>query len=299
MNVSIKVPATTANLGPGFDCLGLALGLYNYVTFSTAESGLTIEVEGEGADLIPTDESNLVVKAAQKVFDKVGRVPAGLHIHQINRIPVSSGLGSSGASALGGMLAANALVGGTLLLDEIVEMAVEMEGHPDNAVAAAYGGMVLIVQETEPLHIEPIPIPPMEAIIVLPDYEFPTSLARSVLPPDLSRKDVIHNTGRMGLLIYSLMMGYQDKFKIAMQDRGHQPYRLPLVPGMEQAFESAYLAGATGVSLSGAGPSVVAFAQANHDAIGYAIQNAFKQAGLSSRKWVLPIDKQGAVVTLE
>lgn len=297
MNVTVKVPATTANLGPGFDCLGLALGLYNYVTFRTIEAGLTIEVEGEGAGRIPTDESNLVVQAAQRVFERVGKSPAGLHIHQINRIPVSSGLGSSGASVLGGMLAANVLVGGTLLQDEIVEMAVEMEGHPDNVVAAAYGGMVLIVPETTPLHIEPIPIPPMEVIIVLPDFDLSTQQARAVLPPALSRKDVVFNTGRVALLIYALMMGYQDKFKVAMQDRGHQPYRLPLVPGMEQALELAYQAGATGVALSGAGPSVMAFAQANHDYIGEMIMKGFDAAGLTSRKWVLPLDKQGAVVT--
>ena len=300
--VTVTIPATTANLGPGFDCLGLALGLYNEVTLAAAPAGtypndLHITIYGEGAGRLPGDARNLVAQAAARIFAHLGHGPAGLHITQHNRIPVGSGLGSSAAAVLGGMLAANALVDGGLSQAEILRLAAAMEGHPDNVVPAGLGGLVLINQAADgQLHVEPIPLPPQQVVIVLPDFDLPTATARAALPRQVPLADAIFNAGRLALLVRALAAGDYQRLPLAMQDRLHQPYRLPLIPGMAAAFAAAYAAGAAGVALSGAGPSLLAFAPDNHQAIAAAIQAAFAPAGLPSRAWILPVDAQGAQV---
>lgn len=298
--VKVSIPATTANLGPGFDCLGLALGLRNEICMTAVpEPGLTVEVDGEGAGHIPTDASNMVVRAAEMMFERVGKRPSGLHIQQTNHIPVSSGLGSSAAATLGGILAANALVVGGLTDQELVATAVATEGHPDNVVPAFYGGLTLSVMDADALHVEPIAVPPMQVVIVLPDFDLPTKAARAALPTQIPLRDAIFNISRMGLLLRALERGDYAAMSLAMQDRLHQPYRLPLVPGLVDVFEAAKEVGATAVTLSGAGPSVAAFAPANHKAIAQTIQSAFAQAGLESRAWILPVENKGSVMIAE
>ena len=295
--VKVTIPATTANLGPGFDCLGLALGLRNEICITAvAQPGLTIEVNGEGAGQIPTDGHNLAVRAAERVFELVGKRPSGLHIHQHNHIPISSGLGSSAAATLGGILAANALVDGCLSDQQLVELAVAMEGHPDNVVPAYYGGLTLSVMDDTALHVEQIPVPPMQVVIVLPDFDFPTAAARATLPAQIPLRDAVFNVSRVGLVLRALERGDFAALALAMQDKIHQPYRLPLVPGMIDVFTAAREMGATAVTLSGAGPSVAAFAPTNHEAIAQAVQAAFARAGLESRFWVLPVENQGKLI---
>lgn len=295
--VKVTIPATTANLGPGFDCLGLALGLRNEICMTAVpQPGLTVEVQGEGAGAIPTDARNLVVQAAEMVFERVGKRPYGLHIQQTNHIPVGSGLGSSAAATLGGILAANALVGGGLTEQELVETAVATEGHPDNVVPAFYGGLTLSVMAGDALHVEPIAVPPMQVVIVLPDFDFPTKAARAALPTQIPMRDAIFNISRMGLLLRALERGDYEALSLAMQDKLHQPYRLPLVPGMAAVFAAAKEVGATAVTLSGAGPSVAAFAPANHKAIAKAIQDTFAQSRLESRAWILQVENQGKLI---
>ncbi len=294
--ITISVPATTANLGPGFDCLGMALNLYNTIVFSETDNDqVIIRVDGENADKVPTDKTNLVYKTAEFTFERLGKRPShNYNIIQHNCIPVGSGLGSSSSAVIAGIMGANALVDGGLDRAGILALANEIEGHPDNVSPAIYGGLTLTLIGLDELHVEQIETPLLKTAVVLPDFEMLTTEARAALPTQVSRADAIFNTSRMGLLVRALAEGDHHKLQIAMQDKIHQPYRLPLIPGSVQAIEAAYGAGATAVALSGAGPSLIAFAPANQEAIGKAMQAAFTEVGLGSRMWVLTAVSQGA-----
>lgn len=295
--ITVTIPATSANLGPGFDCLGLALGLYNHVTFTAvSQPGLTIEGTGLDAEKVPTDETNLVYKSACNIFDRLGERPSGLHIQQENNIPVGSGLGSSSTAVLAGLVGANALVNGNLTQADILTIAATTEGHPDNVAPALFGGLVLGVMNGEHVHIEPLPIAQQQVVIVTPGIELLTRDARAALPNQISRQDAIFNTSRLPLLIRALETADYPTLTLAMQDRLHQPYRLPLIPGMTQAFAAAYAAGAGGVALSGAGPSLIAFARDNHKDIVAAVTAVFQQNNLTCRSWILPIDTAGTQI---
>lgn len=323
--VTATIPATTANLGPGYDCLGLALALYNEVSLTmpadamiaasndqddSAADGsvateLSISIEGIDADKITTGADNLVAKAADLVFRRVGRRPRRLCINLRNSIPVGSGLGSSSAAVLGGMLAANELVNGGLTRKDILLMATELEGHPDNVAPALYGGLVLgVMTHNEAgelaVVVEKITVPSLRIVVVLPNFPFSTADARAVLPHQISREDAIFNGSHLGLLIRALATADYPRLRLAMQDRLHQPYRLPLIPGSEAAMEAAYAAGAAGVALSGAGPSLIAVLpdeSQTHVAIREAMSNAFASVGLNCRSWILSTDEAGCRVT--
>lgn len=294
--IRVTIPATTANLGPGFDCLGMALSLHNEIRLVAIDKGLEVSVTGEGASRLPTDETNLVAQAADLLFQRIGRRPPGLRIVQHNKIPVSSGLGSSAAAVLGGILGANALVDGHFSSSELLSLAAELEGHPDNVAPALHGGLTLINRDEDQLLVELIPVPRLEVVVVLPDFELATSKARSVLPKRVPMSDAIFNAARTALLVRALEAADFARLSVAVQDRLHQPYRLPIIPGMTEAFESARQAGAAAVALSGAGPGVVAFASDGHQAIGQAMKEAFVSAGLPSRIWILPVDLAGSQI---
>lgn len=296
--VTVSVPATSANLGPGFDCLGLALDLRQTVTFSAqTEPGLNISAVGEDAHKIPLDSSNLVYQAAEIIFRRLGNRPVGLVIHQENDIPIGSGLGSSSSAVLAGMFGANALAGGSLSLTEILQLATDLEGHPDNVAPAVYGGLVLGVQGPDGLVVDQIRIPPLQVSIVLPKFTLLTIDARAALPIEVPLKDAIFNTSRIGLLIRALQAADYQMLKIAMQDRLHQPYRVPLIPGMKEAFDVAKEAGASGVAISGAGPSLLAFAPGGHQAIVEATVASFQRTGLICRSWILSVDTKGVQIS--
>jgi len=299
MQVTVTIPATSANLGPGFDCLGLALSLYHTAIFTITDTpGLIITATGEDAHKIPTNESNLVWQCAKILFDRFNEYPTGLHIQQDNKIPVGSGLGSSSTAVLAGLFGANAILGNPLTRAEVLQIATDLEGHPDNVAPAVYGGLILGVKEADGLLIEQIDIPQMKAVVVLPDFNLPTTEARAAIPPTLSLKDAIFNTSRIALLIRALETANYDLLGVAMQDRFHQPHRIPLITGMADAMSAAKEAGAAAVALSGAGPSLIAFAPNNHKQISQAAADAFKQHGLNSRRWILPVAMQGTAVTV-
>lgn len=305
--IAVRVPATSANLGPGYDCLGIALSLHNTVTLratgpwrTTAQPapGLTVTATGVDAGRIPLDAGNLVYQSASLVFERVGQWPARLALELAGEIPVGSGLGSSSAAVVAGLMGANALTGDRLGRMALLEMAAAVEGHPDNVAPAILGGLVLGIMpgETndEGLILECLPVPPLQAVVVLPDFHFPTSAARSVVPQQLSRHNAIHNAGRVGLLVHALTTGRYEHLRTAMDDRLHQPYRLPLIPGASEAMAAGYAAGAAGVALSGAGPSLIAFAPENHAQIAAAMVAAFGAAGLPARRWLLQVELSGA-----
>lgn len=305
--VAVRVPATSANLGPGYDCLGLALSLHNTVRFSAAgpwrASGgpppkLAITATGVDADRIPLDASNLVYQSAAQVFERLGQWPDELTMELTGEIPVGSGLGSSSAAVVAGLLGANALTGEQLDPTALLAMAAAAEGHPDNVAPAMLGGLVLGIMPGEvddrPLTLECLPVPPLQAVVVLPDYHFPTIAARSVVPQQVSRADAIHNAARVGLLVHALTSGRTELLRTAMDDRLHQPYRLPLIPGAADALAAAYQAGAAGVALSGAGPSLIAFAPQEAAPVAAAMVTAFGAAGLRARSWTLHVEAQGA-----
>ncbi len=297
MHFTVTVPATTANLGPGFDCLGLALALYNTLEVSLREDGLLVSVAGEGQGSLALDETNLMVAAMQRLYAHVGRSMPALHLQQKNCIPVGSGLGSSAAATLAGLLAANHLLGAPLSRMQLLELALDIEGHPDNIAPALLGGLVLASRDEAGLTVQPLPVAGLRPLVVVPTFSLATTAARRALPRQVALEDAVFNAARLGLLLQALAEGDYDGLERAMVDRLHQPYRLPLVPGMAEAVAAARAAGARGVALSGAGPGVVALAEGKHEEIAQAIQGAFDQAGLQSRRWLLDVDRQGSRIS--
>ncbi|MFA5385246.1 MAG: homoserine kinase [Eubacteriales bacterium] len=297
--IRVQVPATTANLGPGFDCLGMALQLYNTVEMQRISSGLHIEVHGEGSRDIARDEKNIVYQAAMRLFKQAGKSPEGLKIKLTNNIPIARGLGSSAAAIIGGLIAANTLIGGDLSHKEILSLATTLEGHPDNVAPALLGGIVVSVPvDSDIKYMKINPPPGLKAIMAIPDFFVMTKRAREILPQQISLQDAVFNLGRLALLLTALSQGDFNMLSTAMEDRIHQPYRSNLVPGLKKVLAAARLAGARGVCISGAGPSLLALADNNFESIAQAMKDTFKQNGVHAHSLILELGPIGAT-TLE
>jgi len=297
-NVSVTVPASTANLGPGFDCLALALDLHNAIEVDVKGEGIEIVIEGEGVDQLPRDDTNLCLQAFKKRFEVFGTFPPGMILRLQNRIPLSSGLGSSSAAIIGGLLAADALLGRTSSPTQILKLALELEDHLDNAAASLLGGFVAVTMEGDDILTQQIPVPDLSLVIILPEISISTSQMRQVLPSHITHQDAVHNLSHLAFTIEALREGDFERLGKVMKDKLHQPYRVPLLPGYHEAEKAAFDAGAAAVTLSGAGPAMVAFARENHGAIAQAMQDAFNAIGLEARQFILPVDHTGATVTL-
>ncbi|MDT0341439.1 homoserine kinase [Streptomyces litchfieldiae] len=261
--VRVRTPATSANLGPGFDALGLALGLYDDVVVRVAESGLHLDIAGEGADTVPRDERNLLVRTMRTAFDALGGQPRGLEVVCANRIPHGRGLGSSSAAICAGLVAARAVTtGGESKLDDtaLLELAAEIEGHPDNVAACLLGGFTLAWGEGSAVRaIRMDPAPTIVPVVFVPAQPLATETARGLLPPTVPHVDAAANAGRAALLVEALTRR-PELLLPATEDRLHQEYRAPAMP------ESMDLVGrlrADGVPavISGAGPTVLALAE--------------------------------------
>mgnify|MGYP001370672063 FL=1 len=293
--IRVQVPASTANLGPGFDCLGMALELYNTVEVIPTSRGLVIDVSGEGAADLPRDEHNLVFQAVQRVFRQVGYSPAGLKLRLFNQIPVARGLGSSTSAIVGGVIAANLLSGGKLSVKEMVVLASSVEGHPDNVAPAVLGGIVVSVQaEGEVKYLKIQPPPGLKGVVAIPDFAFTTKTSREILPTQVTFQDATFNVGRVALLVAALQQGDLSLLGVAMEDRLHQSLRSSYIPGFKKVLAAAKLAGARGVTLSGAGPTVIAFADSNLDLIARVMGDTFRQNGVKSKVLVLKPSPIGA-----
>ncbi|MDP2211304.1 MAG: homoserine kinase [Candidatus Aquicultor sp.] len=256
--VQAIVPATTANLGPGFDVLGLALNLYNTFTLSEIESGLVVEASGNGAERLSKDENNLAYIAAKRLFDETGHSVGGLRIGIDMGVPLGRGLGSSSTAIVGGLAAANELCGGQLSRQDIFALATEIEGHPDNVGPAIFGGFTICYARQEAVHAVSLkPSNNIKPVVLIPSSMLETKKARSVLPESVAMADAVFNIGRSSILVAALLEGRPDMLRDAMEDRLHQPYRAPLVPGMDLVIEALSSYSDIGVALSGAGPSIL------------------------------------------
>ncbi|REK53005.1 MAG: homoserine kinase [Thermobacillus sp.] len=259
--VLAKVPASTANLGPGFDALGMALSLYSWIEMAEADDGKArLELFGKELAGLPAGRDNLIYKAAQLVYAEAGVPMPELHIAAYTDIPLARGLGSSAAAIVGGLAAANALIGSPLPKTRLLEIASDLEGHPDNVGACLFGGIVAASWDgNRAKHVRLDPPPNLEVLVAIPSFRLPTERARHALPDSYSRGDAVFNIGRSSLLVAALAAGRLDLLGFAMQDRLHQPYRAALIPGMSKILAEAPEHGALGAALSGAGPTMLAF----------------------------------------
>lgn len=295
-HVHVRVPATTANLGCGFDILGLALQLYNTFALTRTETpGWRVTVPP--GIRMPANANNLFYRAARHLFQRAGIMPSGLHLTPAIDIPLARGLGSSSSAIVGGLVAANELAGQPFDRSTLLAMAVAMEGHPDNVTPALMGGLTLsYTAETQHRYIT-LPFPQeITVVVAIPDFELSTAYARSVLPTQVPRADAIFNCSRAALFIHALYSRQYSLLATAMEDRLHQPYRAALVPGMTEALTAATAAGALGVALSGAGPTLLALTMAHDDAIATALQQAFQRHEVPCRIRRLSADLQGTMV---
>ena len=297
--IVVRVPATSANLGPGFDCLGLALDLWNETEFTLEGERLDLLSSGEGRN-IPTDERNLVVQAMRFFCDERGLpFPRGVRIRCHNEIPLGSGLGSSASAVITGLLGAAALLNQPLEPEEALALSARMEGHADNAAAALLGGLVIVAAGKSGWITRCVPIPNHAVALVLPDVDLPTHAARAALPTEVSMKDATFNLGRAILVVEALRAGDLNLLRQAVDDRLHLPYRLPLIPGGQNALEAAYAAGARAVTISGAGPSLIAFTEdiSSAEKVAEAMTATFLAQRVLSRAFLLRTTSNGASVT--
>lgn len=293
----VKVPATTANLGPGFDILGMALNFYNILEVKEIDKGLNIDIEGLGAKELPTDKSNLVYQAMDYLFDKADYRPAGLDIKLINQIPIARGLGSSATIIVGGLVVANTLAGTPFSNDQLLNFAAEIEGHPDNVAPALLGGVVIsVITEQEEIIYKKLKAPELKAVVGIPDFKLSTTEAREVLPAQVTFNDAVFNCSRVGLLVSAIMTQDYDLLATCFEDRLHQSYRQDLVPGMDEAIKEAKEAGALAIALSGAGPSIVALTLKNEVEVGETIVRVFAQHGIEANYKIAEPNSTGVIV---
>ncbi len=289
----VRVPASSANLGPGFDALGLALGLYLTCTFEPADR-LTIRATGRDADRIPTGEDNLIWQTALRVARDVGDVIHPISLHIDNDIPIEKGLGSSAAALTAGVVIADQLLGLHWKPHRILDEAAQIEGHPDNVAACVLGSIVASAIDAGGVaRAVRLELPASyDVAVVVPDFLLPTAAARSVLPEQYSRQDAVFNVQRSALLIAALATGTTSAFPAAFEDRMHQPYRYALVPGLEEIV-NLRAPGLLGCALSGAGPSILVFYERQYAQVCDLVRQIFALHGHASETLPVHIAKNG------
>lgn len=296
-SVAVRVPATSANLGPGFDTLGLALSVYDELTVTALEAGrLEIEVEGAGADAVPRDATHLVVRSIAYAFDAMGQGLPGLRLEGRNVIPHGRGLGSSGAAVVSGLLAAKGLLEGIVDIDAdtLLRLATELEGHPDNVAPALFGGLTIAwVDASGPQHKKLLVHRGVSPIVFVPEFTMSTSVARSLQPLHVSREDAVFNVSRSALLIAALTQS-PELLMAATEDKLHQSYRAAAMPETDKLVQALRAAGFAAV-VSGAGPSVLVLA----DGPGRRLEAAQLVASHADTPWealMLAVDFKGGTV---
>jgi len=296
----VSVPASTSNLGPGFDALGLALSLSTTIHVALAES-TTITISGEGAHLLPTSSDNLVLQRMHELAHSQGRRLPPVQLHIENGIPLERGLGASGAASLAGLLAADALLETRLDRTELLDLACRLEGHPDNVTPSLLGGCTISVVENG--HVTALHVPfadDLVCAVCIPDVRMPTHAARQVMPATYTRADAVFNLSRTALLVTALSTRQYDALRIAVQDRLHQPYRASIFPALSRIISAAHDADAFGAFLSGAGSTIAALTTTSHAAdVTHAMAQAAAKEGVDCRTLVTTINREGATVLHE
>ncbi len=309
MKVSVKVPASSANIGPGFDCLGLALPIYNTVTIEeTVMPGTGIEInimsddenfDEMSFDNIPRDETSIIYKAVEMLYNSIGQVPSELKINIQSDIPIARGLGSSSAVIVGGLLAANKLLGSPADETALLALATEVEGHPDNVAPAILGGFILTNQEEDgTLSYSKLAWPEdWDITVCIPDFELSTEISRSVLPKEVSISDAVFNAKHVAMLIQAINTKDDKLMKVALKDKLHQPYREKLVPGMKEIMETfKHEDGVLGVVLSGAGPSILVISyKYDLDKIKSTVKDIWNNQNIKADVRTLKVEEQGAI----
>lgn len=290
--IKIRVPATSANLGPGFDCLGLALNIWNEVSFEPAGK-TSYHVTGEGAEKLNKGTKNMLTKAYVFVHEICGKDFKGVNIQAKNEILMSSGLGSSAAAIVAGLFGANEVLNKPLNESELLILATDMEGHPDNVAPALIGGLVISVTSDDEIITRNYELPDLTTVIVKPNVDWPTRVARAVLPKSISRNDAVFNIGRATLVVDALRTGDLDLLQKVMDDRLHQPYRLKHIAGGMSAYKTAKQFGAA--ALSGAGPSIICFVPPDKaDEAKNEIMFRFEERGIEAKGIITTPSKDGA-----
>ncbi len=293
--IYIRVPATSANMGAGFDSLGIALGLYNTMRISEIDSGIV--VYNNSKDFIPTGERNLIYRAMCRVFDEVGYQKKGIKIIQNSDIPVTRGLGSSSACIIGGMLAANAISGRQLKYSEILNLATDMEGHPDNVTPALFGGFCVATREDgKTIYSSNKLRAGLKAAVMVPDFFVSTKASRGALPENVTLQDTSYNISRASLLTSLLINGKYDDLKCAVKDKIHQDYRKTNIPHFDAMMERSYELGAKATYLSGSGPTMVSLLSDNYDAFEKGMTGYLESLGEKWRVSVVSVDNVGAIL---
>jgi homoserine kinase len=311
MKVSVKVPATTANLGPGFDCMGMALPLYNTITIEeTVLPGTGIEInvlagndtiDQMSLNNIPLDENSIVYKAVELLYNSIGQTPSELKITIHSNIPVARGLGSSSSVIVGALIAANELLGHPADEVALLSIACEIEGHPDNITPAIVGGLVISSQEDDGSVVYRKLNWPSEWAITacIPDFELSTDIARSVLPKEVPMKDAIFNAKRLAMFVEAVNTKDSELMKLALQDRLHQPYRMKLVPGLDRIIDNLkHFDNVLGCVLSGAGSSILIISEKNNlDKIKNIVSDTWANLNIKCEIKTFSVENNGAQIT--
>ncbi|MDP9765926.1 homoserine kinase [Deinococcus enclensis] len=296
---TVRAPASSANLGPGFDSLGLSVPLHTTLRV-TPQATTEIVPLGEELRDTPADESNYLYRAMELAARRAGRPLPPARIEIETEVPLARGLGSSAAALVAGIVAGNELLGRPLDQETVLDVAAREEGHPDNVAPALFGGIVVATLDKLGTHYVRLDPPAHLGVTVLiPDFELSTSKARAVLPKEYSRADAVHALSHAALLAAALSVGRLDLLRHAMQDYIHQVWRAPLVPGLSDILEHAHRHGALGAALSGAGPTVLCFHDQREptERLHTYLRDVLHRSGLTGRVLDLPIDTQGTVVT--
>lgn len=298
MEFRLRLPGSTSNLGAGFDALGMALSIYNRAHIvQRDDDGISVSVSGQGKGLLPEDDTNLFIRSARRAAEQVGRPLPGLDLKLENNVPVARGLGSSASVIVGGIVAANHMLGGSLSQNDILDLAVEIEGHPDNVSACLKGGLTITAVadgKTECLGV--MPKDPPQVVVAFPAFEVKTADARAVLPELVPHADAIYNVSRASLLVAALLTGERDPIREAFNDRLHQPYRAPLIAGFNDVIQAALAVGALAAGLSGAGPTMLALVDTDAVAVGKAMVGVWNDLDIEAEFHVLEIDRNGATI---